>query len=89
MDKCNKIEFRNGPLIHSQLIFTNVQRQLKRKEFFFLNKWWWYNWVHIYKQNKKNLNPVPELTSYAENNSKCIIQTYKTQMQNMSVRKHR
>lgn len=25
------------------------------------------------KQKKKNLNPVPELTSYAETNSKCII----------------
>ena len=38
MDKCNKIEFRNGPLIHGQLILTNVQRQLKKKGFFFFKQ---------------------------------------------------
>lgn len=38
MDKCNKIELRNEPLIHSQLIFTNVQTQLKREGFFFFKQ---------------------------------------------------
>lgn len=39
--------------------------------------------IHTKQKKKKNLNPVPELTSYAETNSKCIIQTYEIQMQNI------
>lgn len=76
MDKCNKIEFRNGTTYTRSIDFHKCAKTIeKRRNFFFFltSGAGTIGCIHTKQKKKKNLNPVPELTSYAETNSKCII----------------